>query len=116
MSALSRRAIACKYWRWMPGMKIRSIDKVCILVSSEGEPIYRDGYGVLTSVPYAEPDLDDPGTLGYLEEAVRSAYKGLVVTSRGSGWWRVETDAALWDDDCTKSFPEALLKALEVAE
>jgi len=73
-------------------------------------------YGQSLNVERCRPDLEDPGTLGFLEAAVRAAYKGLVVTSRGSGWWRVETDAALWDEDCTKSFPEALEKALEAAE
>jgi hypothetical protein len=112
----------------MPGMKIRSIDKVCILVSSEGEPIYRDGYGVLTSVPYAEPDLTDPATLGCLMALVREAWKdeGIAVIASydyESGYqWRViegHHHGSKWQTMSQKRFPtedEALVAALEAAE
>jgi hypothetical protein len=73
-------------------------------------------YGQSLNVEKCRPDLDDPGTLGFLEAAVRAAYKGLVVTTQGNEWWSVETDSCRWDHDNTESFGEALIKALEAAE
>jgi hypothetical protein len=73
-------------------------------------------HGNCLNIEYVEPDLSDPGTLGFLEAAVRAAYKGLVVTTQGNEWWSVETDDARWDHDSTESFGEALVAALEAAE
>lgn len=133
MNELGKRAVSCKHWRWMPGMLARYGDGKCWYRLSEA-----DCYGIpstfkspnprLGCVPplisldstseggRVWPDFTDPATLGCLMALVIEAYKDLVVISRGSGWWCVETDAARWDDDDTESFPEALLKALEAAE
>lgn len=50
---LARRAVACKHWRWMPGM----LYKQAII----------QGGGL--------PDLNDPATLGCLLALVRDAWK-----------------------------------------
>ena len=63
--ALARRAVACKGWRWMPGML--TLDGWRILrVDEDG---YRFAYNVKQSYVYALvedalPDLTDPATIG----------------------------------------------------
>lgn len=79
--ALARRAIACKGWRWMPGMRttegMRTIhdprlwpDRPCAI---------REGTWVDTAVPRPLgdhlPDLTDPATLGCLLALVREAWE-----------------------------------------
>ena len=80
---LARRAVACKRWRWMPGMLARYID---------GEAWHRltdgDGHGY----PFrhfppnpreAWPDLTDPATLGCILALVRQCFAHAVIwTSR----------------------------------
>jgi len=59
--ALARRAVACRGWRWIPGMKV--IDSV------------RMTEGMLKFThPSDLPDLTDPATLGCLLALVREAH------------------------------------------
>ena len=79
--ALSRRAVACRGWRWMPGMLD---DDGCTVCSASD-----DGYLLLASSedsivgwwPVAErlPDLSDAATLGCLLALVRAAWPDVIV-------------------------------------
>jgi len=61
MLDLARRAVACKGWRWMPGMKV--IDSV------------RMTEGMLKFTHHSDlPDLTDPATMGCLLALVREAW------------------------------------------
>ena len=81
---LAQRAVACKGWRWMPGMLVGTlrIDGE----SPEGRP-WRlekrppfDGWGpdemceVMTGIKEPLPDLTDPATLGCLLALVLAAH------------------------------------------
>lgn len=89
---LGRRAVACKHWRWMPGMLVLSTNNYHR--PARIEALDGDTYG-LTVVPHADgpvfashheygvagefprgstiPDLRDPATLGCLLVLVREA-------------------------------------------
>jgi len=83
MSDLAKRAVACKHWRWMPGM--------LAIVGVERQRVLSDK---LPAYPDRIPDLDDPATLGCLLVLVRQAWddKGLHCAGMYSGgeWlWHV---------------------------
>lgn len=67
--ALARRAVACRGWRFMGGMRV--LDPIGphpqrISDDDEGEASWRDDYWL--------PDLTDPATLGCLLALVREAW------------------------------------------
>jgi hypothetical protein len=78
LEALGRRAVACKHWRWMPGMYIQPL---------EFRVVWFDDFAVgecdqisylWDRIPDAYPDLSDPATIGCLLALVREAWKGNV--------------------------------------
>jgi hypothetical protein len=80
LDALARRAVVCKGWRWLPGM--RTTDAMRVV---HDQPLFpgrpcaiREGAWVDTFPPRplrdALPDLADPATLGCLLALVRQAY------------------------------------------
>ena len=93
LEELARRAVACKRWRWMPGM-----------LSAKGLRVHRrddDGYVVgyyanhefiAECVLGTLPNLTDPATLGCLLALVREALKPrgwsftLCLANMGAGW------------------------------
>jgi hypothetical protein len=68
MIELGRRAVACKGWRWMPGMLVRCGDWLPVRMVSV------DAARAALLSENAIPDLTDPATLGCLLALVREAW------------------------------------------
>jgi len=131
LESLSRRAVACKHWRWLPGML--TTDGLRIL---EGGTHYVIGYkfgetrrggglfdGESTGLL---PDLTDPATLGCVLALVREAFPTApATTSRHSSWemsrghyyfWIVSfCTGKKWDQSSGQTEAAALVAALEAA-
>ena len=108
-----QRAIACKGWRWMPGMRCVRNDGlsyvvVCAVSASKVKPTWL-------------PDLQDPATLGCVLALVREAWgmpTGITVSySSDDGLWGVSWSGATHGSWCGrgKTEDEALVAALESA-
>ena len=122
--ALARRAVACKGWRWMPGMRttegMRTIhdprlwpDRPCAI---------REGTWVDTAVPRPLgdhlPDLTDPATLGCLLALVREArgeptYLPTCLDVHDEAW--VINPPIPWRQTRYESYASVLVAALEAA-
>lgn len=91
---LAQRAVACKHWRWMPGM-----------LTKHGLRAERNGDGMVAiwhdrkrnewgeeSLTGGLPDLTDPATIGCLLALVREAWGDDGITTSctrcggGTGW------------------------------
>ena len=105
-TALSRRAVACRGWRWSPGM--RTLGNMRVIHDPDRWPdrpcAIREGGWIDTSPPRplgdALPDLQDPATLGCLLALVREALKAPtthVLLSFGA--WYIERDAQDGSED-----------------
>lgn len=124
--ALARRAVACKGWRWMPGMRYGSVD----VIDGTASPWSFNGYERVGEhvdmVAYTDwlpclPDLEDPATLGCLLALVRKAVGDeeayTVPWHDDEGGWTVVVN----DEDGTHNIAqgdteiEALIDALEAA-
>ncbi len=93
---LARRAVACKHWRWMPGMQTQDFTRVCYDTgySARGWDEWDntcsecDG-GIVTLTSACLPEFSDPATLGCLLALVREAWGSPMlntVQERGIGW------------------------------
>lgn len=82
--ALGRRAVACKGWRWMPGMLTMSLGRFGRqrLVIPDQDPL-REG---------DTPDFRDPATLGCLLALVREAYEIPSLQCGHVGGWDEDWD------------------------
>lgn len=140
LEALARRAVACKGWRWMPGM--RTPDGMCIMEANgpkrgktwhflaagwDGPELYLSEWENATTIP----DLADPATLGCLLALVRAAWAGKPLNGfdRSHGlpmlsrrWeagapvdWRVSDDGGWGLMGLGATEAEALVAALEAA-
>ena len=132
---LARRAVACKGWRWMPGMLAKTVWAQARVLGGEGDrpvlaAIHHYGNGFMlhhpnnlpcdsfpqanTAYPFL-PDLTDPATMGALLSLVREAW--------GDPWIRVEPMSQEWRTLHSRPAPfcagpteaEALVAALEAA-
>lgn len=132
---LGRRAVACKHWRWMPGMLLQwrtsrgavYCGRVCNI--EEPDAVWCEGREDRfdwPELPKCWPDLSDPATLGCLLHLVREAHEdadivAFVVHSHGSPErWCVDVgpDPDFHDERkyvYRTTEVEALVAALEVA-
>jgi hypothetical protein len=129
LADLGRRAVACKHWRWMPGMMLQwktvkgshYRGRVCDTWSFEDEgALYCEGHEdrfTREELKAAWPDLSDPATLGCLLHLVREAWE----VERAVVWWN-EHDQGWVADVRPRNFvfvrdseAHALVAALETA-
>ena len=111
LEALGRQAVACKGWRWMPGMHA-TVPKNLPMAWGTTRAC-RIPHSVH---PTMVPDLSDPATLGCLLALVRDAWGDpLAHVAPVAGGWRVwlEVDLEVFFDGATEA--EALVAALEAA-
>ena len=92
-TALSRRAVACKGWRWMPGARW-IVTRAAPLEDYAGRIVESgrrapDGPGL--------PDLADPATLGCLLALVRETWRCPTVYLRQSTTRRVSDGVLAWE-------------------
>lgn len=88
---LGRRAVACKYWRWMEGMQVEPLRFRVVWLTEDmiGESDQTSYFW--KNVPDIFPDLSDPATLGCLLALVREAWRDAGVACLGSyarGVWQ----------------------------
>lgn len=125
MKELATRAVACKHWRWMPGMLAIDSDgkdRDALVINTAGALIYEDDRGALLEayVSYTNiPDLTDPATLGCLLALVREAWDApaAVPVYKTGRWWvsMPHPVKAWWNTPREFSEAAALVGALEVA-
>ena len=124
LEALARRAVACRGWRWMPGMLIADNGAGVRFLWEDDR--YLHGMAAEASGLWMRmnkdrerlPDLTDPATLGCLLALVREAWSQPSATTLAHhGRWYVvhaDVDASSW----LAAWPteaEALIAALEAA-
>lgn len=126
LEQLAQRAVACKRWRWMPGM-LSNKDLRVTRCDDDGYVVgyYENMSYIAECVPGSLPDLTDPATLGCLLALVRKAWgPEATVSVNISGFWAVGGATVLKGKGKGSSINlgiwratelEALVAALEVA-
>ena len=95
LEELGRRAVACRHWRWMPGMTILgSKGRRVVVIGLSGATEATSGMNSRAIGPDELPDLSSPATLGCLLHAVREAWPDewhgfMVPIFDGFSHWRV---------------------------
>lgn len=125
MMALGRRAVACKGWRWLPGMRVTLSSGLTLRLGEHDEGslwwAIRDGGATFTvdmSRPSytVAPDLNDGATLGCLLALVREAWDDPKAYVRAGRGWEWVSD--FYVERCPprgETEAEALVAALEAA-
>jgi hypothetical protein len=131
MSALAERSVACKGFRWMPGMRAigtlvdGAATRVCVATGAEilcGPDAWDDHQcepaAVFDTAPHWIPDLNDPATLGCFEH-------GLLPDAWDDPWFAVVADSdGRWRCTGSKDYhglygyeskAEAIVAAMEAA-
>jgi len=91
LEQLAGRAVACKRWQWMPGMRSEKGLRI-VRRDDDGYVIgyYDNQWYMSECVPGSLPDLSDPATLGCLLALVRKAWgPEATVSVNISGFWAV---------------------------
>ena len=118
---LGKRAIACEGFRWMPGMRESTGERV-LLVVKIAIATTQESTGTTSDWTRAEmehPDLRDPATIGCLLHLVREAWGDNTITVdkhggvAGSYVFRRAWGLEDWIDEATEA--EALVATLEAA-
>ena len=124
---LAHRAVACKHWRWMPGMLVIYPPSASAYLESAEGPFTGLKVRVTfrhteqSSEPYegTRPDLLDPATLGCLLALVREVWGQGVYLLPDGGWYvkgaRLQDGSTIGLGICATSEAEALVAALEAA-
>lgn len=127
--ALARRAVACRGWRWMPGMRAALSSGLVVRLGDHDEgslwrAILAGGATCTVDVRHpwytVAPDLTDPATVGCLLALVREAWGDKRTAVK---WWYPEgcayythpLDDSLQPRELFESEAEALVAALEAA-
>ena len=112
---LAKRAIACKHWRWMPGMSVNGM--IVVDADESGLSVVRKGIVQDWGTEYSYPDLTDPATLGCLLALVREALGCDCAIRRWShGWALVDAGALSYYSYVFDTEADALVAALEAVE
>jgi hypothetical protein len=121
---LALRAVACKGWRWMPGMLTDDGTTVCSQ-SDDGYLLIAGSEGSCVSwwpIGGHLPDLTDPATVGCLLALVREAYEddfiGLEYDAPLGKWGAYAAEKGVWSTRLRgegNTEAEALVVALEAA-
>jgi hypothetical protein len=119
LADLGRRAVACKHWRWMPGMYLLPHLDGCECCEDRNFPRRAARLPAVFTTEIDVPDLSDPATLGCLLHLVRQAYGDSSLQPNDAG----EYDMLHWHVFIGPHFActghateaEALVAALEAA-
>lgn len=136
LEELGKRAIACKNWKWLPGMlawritnsgnrvRVRFLDEVSsygeLAEASQIGPLVASGHAIVDGWHKSSdlvPDLSDPATLGCLLQLVREVRSNPTgfLTPSAKGGWTYFTQLYQADYFLGDTEAEALLAALEAA-
>jgi hypothetical protein len=88
---LAKRAVACKHWEWVPGMKLQDGRRVIViqdtsaLLSATNNQV--GWFPILENDSEVLPDLDDPATFGCILHLVRKAWRDKDFSMYKDGAW-----------------------------